>query len=68
MTVGMGSIGQNHFFSEYGHVAYQINVDHECTNMVAKILPEIPITPPTLGMRSIGQIQLFQNMVMLHIK
>ena len=26
-------------FSEHGHVAYQIKVNHECSNMVANILP-----------------------------
>ena len=38
--------------------------------MVPNILPAhpIPSPPPTLGMGSVGQIQLFQNMGMLHIK
>ena len=26
-------------FSEHGHVAYQIKENHECSNMVANILP-----------------------------
>ena len=42
-TLGMGSIGQNSFFfSEHGHVAYQIKENHECTNMVANIFPADP--------------------------
>ena len=51
-----GSIGQNSTFSEHVHVAYQIKWDHKCSNMVAK------------GVWSKVQIQLFQNMVILHIK
>ena len=43
-----GSKGQNSIFSEYGHVAYQIKGNHECSNMVANILPTDPhlTTPP----------------------
>ena len=33
-------------FSEHGHVAYQINSNHECSNMVANILPA-DSRPPT---------------------
>ena len=32
------SIGQKSTFSEHGHVAYQINGNHGCSNMVAHIL------------------------------
>ena len=50
--------------AEYGHVEHQIKWNHECgCTMVANILPAKPPSP-TLG----GQIQLFQNRVMLHIK
>ena len=35
----MGSKAQNSTFSEHGHVAYQIKDNHECSNMVANILP-----------------------------
>ena len=38
-TLGRGSTGQNSAFSEYGHVAYQIKDNQECSNMVANILP-----------------------------
>ena len=38
--------GQNSSFTEHGHVAYQIKGNHECSNMVANILPEHPHTPP----------------------
>ena len=35
----MGSKGQSSFFSEHGHVAYETKGNHECSNMVANILP-----------------------------
>ena len=66
LTLGMGSVGQNSTFSEYSHVAYQIKENHECSNMVANILPADH--PQTLGMGSVGQNSNFQNMVILHIK
>ena len=61
--------GQNSTFSEHGHVAYQIKWNHECSNMVANILPENPL-PTTMGGGGGPKvkIQLFQNIVMLHIK
>ena len=49
-------------FAEHDHVAYQIKGNHECSNMVANILPAAPLSPQKV------KIQLFQNMVMLHIK
>ena len=55
------------FFLEQGHVAYQIKGNHECTNMVANILPADPQYPHTLGMRAIGQNSSFAEYVMLHI-
>ena len=68
----MGSIGQNSFFSEHGHVVYQNKRNHKCGNMVANILPADPY-PPHHPIRPWGwgqkvKIQLFHNMVMLHIK
>ena len=66
----MGIKGQNLTFSEHGHVAYQIKGNHMCSNMVANILPADPPPPPPPdpgnGVNKI-KIQLFQNMVMLHI-
>ena len=50
----MGSKGQNSTFSQHGHVAYQIKDNHECSKVVANILPEDPPTP-TLGMWSVDQ-------------
>ena len=38
----LGSKGQNSTLSENGHVAYQINGNNECSNMVANILPTDP--------------------------
>ena len=37
-----GGGGQNSTFSEHGHVAYEIKGNHECSNMVANILPADP--------------------------
>ena len=45
---GVGSNRPNSTFSEYGHVVYQIKWNHECSYMVANILPENP-HPLTLG-------------------
>ena len=33
--------GQNSTFSEHGHLAYQIKVNHKCSNMVANILYQV---------------------------
>ena len=63
---GWGS-GQNSTFSEYGHVAYQIKGNEACINMVANILPVYPLSRPW-GWGQMVIFQLFQNMVMLHIK
>ena len=64
----MGSKDQNSTISEHGHVAYQIKDNHECSNMVANILPADP-PPLDPGYEvSRSKSQLFQNMVMLHIK
>ena len=38
--------------SEHGHVAYQIKENHECSNMVANILPT---DPPPLGMDGVSR-------------
>ena len=73
-TLGVGPKGQNSTYSEYGPVAYQIKGKDACSNMVATIFYlQTPPPPPTLGVGPKGQNstfseQLFQNMVMLHIK
>ena len=56
-----------HFFSEYVHVAYQIKGNDACSNMIANIMPAD--TPLTLwgGVKG-SKFELFQNMVMLHMK
>ena len=47
--------------------AYEIKRNHECSEMVANILPAHPPSSP-LGLGQIVKIQLFQNMVVVHIK
>ena len=51
------------FFLEHGHVAYQINGNHECSNMVANIFAA-DLPPDTVGVVGNVKIQLLQNMVM----
>ena len=55
----LGSKGQNSTFSEHGHVAYQIKWNHDCSNMVANILPTDPPPPMTLGDGLKGQNSTF---------
>ena len=62
----MESVGQNKTFSEHGVVAYQIKENHECSNMVANILPTDTPDPGDGVNRS--KFNFFQNMVMLHIR
>ena len=38
-----GLRGTEAFFSDYGHVAYQIKGNDACINMVANILPVEPL-------------------------
>ena len=65
-----GVIKSKLFFSEHGHVAYQIKENHKCSNTEATILPANILTspPPPMTLVDGVKIQLFQNMVMLHIK
>ena len=41
-TLVMGSAGLKSTFSENGHVTYQVKENHECSNIVANILPADP--------------------------
>ena len=56
-TLGMGPIGQNLPFSEYGHIEYQFKGNQKMQQQGSKYLPadDYPLAP-TMGM------------VMLHIK
>ena len=45
LTQGMASVGQTSTLSEHGHVTYQNKENHECSNMVANMLPKDPHTP-----------------------
>ena len=65
-TVGDGFQKVNVHFSEQWHLAYQIKLNYECSNMLANILPAEPTPDPGVGFK--GQNPFFQNMVMLHIK
>ena len=55
----MGPRSKLNFFSEYGHVAYQIKADDAGSNMAANILPTD--TPSTQGLRSKGQTIYFSE-------
>ena len=65
-TLGMGLKGRNSTFSDHGLIAYHIKWNHESLYMVANILPAYSLDPG--GEVQKVKIQLFQNMVMLHIK
>ena len=57
--VDLGGGAEVNFFSEYGHVAYQIKADDAGSNMVANILPTD--TPSTQGVGSKGQTISFSE-------
>ena len=59
VDLGGGAEAQKIFFSEYGHVAYQIISDYTGSNMVANILPTDK--PLTRGVRSKGQTIYFSE-------
>ena len=65
---GDGVCSSNLTTSEHGHVAYQIKVNYEWSNTVVNSLRADPLPKdPRVCVQKI-KIQLFQNMVMLHIK
>ena len=68
MDLGGGVKGKIKLFSEHGHVVYQIKGNHRRSNMqhVRKYVPAAPPPPDPWGQKV--KIQLFQNMVILHIK
>ena len=57
------SIGQKSTISEHGHVAYQIEWNHKMQQHSSKYFAHRPPPP-----HAADKCQLFQNMVMLHIK
>ena len=59
VDLGCGAEVKIKFFSEYGHVAYQIKADDPGNNMVANILPTD--TPWTQGVGSKGQTIYFSE-------
>ena len=56
---GDGVNRSNSTFLEYGHDAYQIKGNHECSNKVANILPADPPPPRTLAYGSKDQNSTF---------
>ena len=62
-TLGMRSKGRNSTILEYGHMAYKINGISRYSNMVPIFFSQTPHL--TLGSKV--KLQLFQNMLMLHI-
>ena len=54
------------FFSEYGHVVYQIKADEAGSNMVANIFPTD--TPSTQGWGQKVKLYIFLKVAMLYIK
>ena len=48
-------------FSEHSHVPYQIKENHECSNMIANILPADRLHPPDPGVEVKGQISTFSE-------
>ena len=47
----MGPRGQNYYFFEYGHVAYQIKGNNTCSNMFANILHRDILSTPGWGQK-----------------
>ena len=72
LTKSQSIKGQKSNFPEHGHVAYQINGNHEMQQHGSKIFAQLLLPPPPTQVPSgRGQkvkILLFQNMVQLHIK
>ena len=69
LTLGMGQIGQNLPFSEHGHIEYQLKGNQKMQQQGRKYLPGHAYTlPRPWGWGQKVKIQLFQNIVMLHIK
>ena len=66
-TLGIRSIGQNLIYAEHGHVAYQIKGNHEMLQHGSKYFARRPSHDPRRWGQKV-KIQLFQNMVMLHIR
>ena len=62
LTLGLGSKGQNSTLSEHNHVAYQIKGIMNAATWYQIFCPQTPPLP-SLGMGYVGQILLFQNMV-----
>ena len=62
---GWGQRSRLNFFRN-DHVAYQIKGNYWCRNMAANIMPADP--PPSQPWGKNVKIQLFHNIVMLHIK
>ena len=68
-TVGIRVNWSKFNFFRHGHVAYQIKWNHKMQHHVGNFAADPPPRPrDPKGIGSKGQIQLFQNIVILHIK
>ena len=67
LTLLFGSKGQNTTFSEHDHVAYQIKGNQQMQQYGSKYFAGRPLPDPAVWGRKV-KIQLFQNMIMFHIK
>ena len=66
-TLGVGVKGQNSIFTEYDHVAYQINRNHECGILQAHILSFHSPSTAEVGSK-VKTFFFYLKVVMLHIK
>ena len=66
MDLGGGAEVKIKFFSEYGHVAYQIKADDAGNIMVANFCPQTH--PRPRGWDQKAKLYIFLKVVMLHIK
>ena len=57
---GWGQKVKIHFFSEHGHVAYQINGNHKCSSMVANIFAA-DLPPDTVGLFEMSNFNFFRT-------
>ena len=68
-TLGVGAPeSENIFFSEHGHVAYQIKGNETYNRMHVNICPYIHTLDPGMGSNGHNNFSFLLRVVMLHIK